>query len=83
MTVETVSQRIKTFILEKFPLAMKRGLQNDEKLLEKGILDSMGVLEVVEFLEQEFDISISDEDLLPENFQSIDCLTEFVKQRQA
>ena len=82
MGSNNINVRLREFILEKFPLARKRGIQDDLPLLEKGILDSLGVLDLVEFIEKEFHIPISDDDLSPENFQSIEQLTRFVNSRQ-
>ena len=75
------SERIRQFILEKFPSARRVPIEDEDALLEKGIVDSMGILEIVEFIEQEFHVEVSDEDLVPENFQSIGRLSAFVSQR--
>ena len=53
-----------------------------QSLLEAGILDSLGVLALVSFLEGRYGIGISDDDLLPENFDSIDAITTFVARRR-
>jgi len=79
--VQTTSHQIRDFILKKFPLARKRGVKESDLLLESGILDSMGVLEVVHFIEQEFKTQVSDEELVPENFQSIDRLVSFLQSK--
>jgi acyl carrier protein len=50
-----------------------------DDLLESGVIDSLGVLELVAFLQQEFGIAISDDDLTPENFKSIECMAQFVE----
>ncbi len=76
---DPVSERIRGFILEKFPLARKQGLKSSDKLLEGGILDSLGVLDLVGFVEQEFAIQVSDEELVPDNFQTIEQLAAFVQ----
>ena len=76
-----VSERVRAFILERFPLARRRELRNNDHLLESGILDSLGVLDVVSFVEQEFAITVSDEELVPEYFQTIECLASFVKKK--
>jgi len=60
----------------RFPLAQR--VADDAHLLETGIIDSLGILEIVSFVEQEFKISISDEDLVPENFRSIASLATFI-----
>jgi acyl carrier protein len=77
-TTGSPEQRIHTFLLEKFPLARKAGLGKDTALLEKGILDSLGILDVVSFLEAEFSMVVIDEELVPENFQTLGTLTAFV-----
>jgi acyl carrier protein len=77
-TASSAEQRINTFLLEKFPLARKTGIAKDTALLEKGILDSLGILDVVSFLETEFAIVVNDEELVPENFQTIGTLSAFV-----
>lgn len=80
--IQTVSDRIRDFVLGKFPLARKRGIKDRDALLESGIIDSMGVLEIVAFLENEFGLHISDEELVPENFKNIEQLTAFVNERR-
>jgi len=79
-TNDTAGQ-IKAFILTKFPLAGKKGLKNTDSLLESGIVDSLGILEIVGFLEKEFGIAISDDELVPENFESIESLAKFAMAR--
>ena len=71
-------QQIRGFILKHFPLARGRNIKNDDHLLEQGVIDSLGVLDIVAHLEQEFKIVVNDEDLSPDNFRSIDQLTAFV-----
>jgi len=81
-TTSLIEQRIHRFLLEKFPLARKARVDKDTALLEKGILDSLGILDIVSFLESEFSITIGDEELVPENFQNLDCLSSFVQNKQ-
>ena len=64
-----VSERIKNFLVQQFPATKNVG--NEDPLLKNGLIDSLGILEVVTFLEKEFGIAISDEELLPENFESV------------
>jgi acyl carrier protein len=77
-TKGSIEQRIHAFLLQKFPLARKAGVASDTALLEKGILDSLGILDVVSFLETEFSMVIGDEELVPENFQTLGTLSAFV-----
>lgn len=78
MNTEQISIALKQFILEKFPLARKRGIDHDTFLLQSGIVDSLGILELVAFIENEFGITVSDDELMPENFQNIAMMTSFV-----
>ena len=70
--------QIRQFIFEKFPLAKSRGLDDASSLLEEGVLDSLGILELVEYLQEELGVAIEDEELVPENFQSIHAIASFV-----
>lgn len=78
----SIEQKIHDFLLEKFPLARRAGIDKSTALLEKGILDSLGILDVVSFLERDFSIVLSDEELVPENFQSLSTLTAFVQKKR-
>jgi acyl carrier protein len=76
-----MNTEIRRFLLKKFPLARKQPLKNSDALLESGILDSQGVLELVGFLEKEFSISVADDELVSENFQTIDRIVAFIESR--
>lgn len=78
MTENHSNTKIRKFILEKFPLARKQQLKDSDTLLESGILDSLGVLDLVHFIEQEFSIAVADDELVPENFQTIDRIAAFI-----
>jgi len=71
--------RIRQFVLQKFPHARKRGVNNSDNLLENGVIDSLGVLDLVTFFQQEFSIAVADDDLTPENFGSIESMAQFVE----
>jgi acyl carrier protein len=79
MDRQNTTSKIKTFLAQHFP--MTKNVSNDEPLLANGLIDSLGILEVVSFVENEFGIVVSDEDLLPENFGSIHSLTNFVHEK--
>ena len=55
---------------------------DDESLLDSGIVDSTGVLELVGFLEAEFEIDIKDDELVPQNLDSIDNLASFIERKK-
>ena len=75
--------RIRAWVLDNFPLARERGLDDADSLLDSGIVDSLGTLELISFLEREFDLVIDDEDMLADHFESIKSLTAFVDAKLA
>ncbi|MGA7235521.1 MAG: acyl carrier protein [Bryobacteraceae bacterium] len=79
--VSDLAVSVRTFILKQFPLARQHQIKDSDPLLESGILDSLGVLEVVAFIEQEYSIHVSDDDLVLENFRSIDRIAAFILSR--
>ena len=81
MTANHINTQIREFILDKFPLARKQQLKDSDTLLETGILDSLGVLDLVGYVEQKFSIVVADEELVPENFQSVDTLATYVQRK--
>jgi acyl carrier protein len=79
----SVSTDIEQFILDE--LTQGRGITeiaSDENLLSKGIVDSHGVMELVSFLEQRYGITVGDEDLTPENFESVERIEAFVERKK-
>jgi acyl carrier protein len=60
-----------------------RQLSDDASFLEEGIVDSTGVLELVMFVEEIFDITVEDEEIVPENFDSVSRLAAYVRRKSA
>lgn len=56
---------------------------DDDSLVEMGIIDSTGILEIIEFLESHFDIEVSESETVPQNLGSISGLTRFVMRKQS
>lgn len=77
-----ITELIRNFIVENFLFGSDEGLTNESSFLDEGIIDSTGVLELVSFLEETFAIQINDEDLIPENLDSIDKVTNYVEKKQ-
>ena len=77
MPVETL---IRGYILENFLFTDDNGrLLNNTPFLEEGIVDSTGVLELVMFVEETFGITVEDEEIVPENFDSVERLARYVR----
>jgi acyl carrier protein len=76
-----LKSEIRNFIVENFLYGQENGLEDDISFLEKGLIDSTGVLELVAFVEERYGISLEDEELIPENLDSINRLSAFVKNK--
>jgi len=74
-------EEVLRFIRENFVLDEAEKLQENDSLLEKGIIDSTGVLELVSFIEEKYNITVEDEELIPENLDSINRIAEFIKRK--
>jgi len=70
--------KIKKFFVEKKFIKTINDLNNEDSLLEKGVIDSVGMLDLVSFIETECSIKIDDDDLMPENFDSLNAIQNFV-----
>ena len=82
MTIATaqVETDIRGYLLENHLFTSDAAqLSNDDSLLEKGIIDSTGILEVIMFLETKFGVTVKDSEMLPENFDSVNNIVRFVQ----
>lgn len=75
----SVAAEVEKFIVEE--IALGTGVDSvghDEDLLAQDVIDSLGIVELVAFLETRYGIEVGDDDLLPENFQSVNSVVAFV-----
>lgn len=80
--METIESRIRTYIVDTFLFGQGGDdLSRDESLLERGVVDSTGVLEIVAFLDEVWGVGVEDEELVPEHFDSIARLSAFVERK--
>jgi acyl carrier protein len=77
------ADKVRQFIKDNFYAASASDLTDDASLLDLGIVDSTGILEVVAFLEDEFGIAVDDAEMLPENLDSIQNIVAFVGRKTA
>ena len=70
--------KVREFIVENFLFGDGEVLKEDTSFMEEGIIDSTGILELVFFLEETFSISIEDEELVPENMDSLQNIARFI-----
>jgi acyl carrier protein len=78
-----MKDRIRNFITTNFYVADPAALADDTSLLESGIIDSTGVLEVITFIEDEFHIKVPPEDMLPDNLDSLARIAGYVTRKKA
>lgn len=78
-----IKDKLREFIIENFLFGEADGLKDETSFLDEGIIDSTGILEVIDFLEEEFSIDVDDEELIPENLDSIKNLEAYVTKKQA
>jgi acyl carrier protein len=74
---------LRQFVEENFLFGQKATFSDDDSFLEQGIIDSTGVLELVAFLEEKYHVHVADDELLPENLDSIDNLVRFLQRKEA
>lgn len=79
-----IKPALRTFILENYLFTDDQSaLADADSFLEKGVLDSTGIMEVVFFIEEQFGIKVEDEEMIPQNLDSIDNLVVFVERKKA
>ena len=74
-----IEEQIRSYITESFLLGDGDGLDLSQSLLDSGVIDSTGVMELVMFLEETFGIDVNDSDLVPENLDTIANIAAFVQ----
>ncbi|AZZ39340.1 acyl carrier protein [Acidipropionibacterium jensenii] len=75
----TVREKVRGFVLEDLLLGdSERMPSDDSSLLDSGVIDSTGILELIEFLEEAFKIQVADNETIPENLDGIDRVVSFV-----
>lgn len=73
---------IRTFVVENFLFGQDNDLADETSFLEKGIIDSTGVLELVAHIERTYNIKVKDEELVPDNLDSINSIAEFLAKKR-
>lgn len=76
-----IKEQIRNFIISNFYVADPASLENESSLLEQGIIDSTGVLEVIFFIEETFGVKVEDSEMLPDNLDSIERISNFVSRK--
>jgi acyl carrier protein len=74
-------EQVREFIVKNFLFGDSGKIENSTSLLNAGIIDSTGILEIVQFLEETYKIIVNDDELLPENLDSVDAIAGYLKKK--
>ena len=80
----SAAEQVRQYILENFLFSTDASLLGlDESFLERGLIDSTGMLEVILFLEEHFGVKVADDEMVPENLDSVSRIAAFVERKKA
>lgn len=78
-----IKEQVRAFVTSNFYVADPTTLEDRASLLDRGIIDSTGVLEVILFLEETFCIKVEDSEMLPDNLDSIERIANFIARKNS
>jgi acyl carrier protein len=76
-----IAQSVRRFILDNYLLGSDYQLKDSDSFLDHSIIDSIGILQLVTFLQDSFSITVDDEELIPENLDSIQGVSAYVRRK--
>ncbi len=83
MNEDSLRKEIRDFVLEELLIGdVSAMVADDDSFLETGAIDSTGVLEVVMFIEQKYELKVLDREMVPENLDSVNRLVQFVLRKK-
>ncbi len=77
-----ITDELKEFFVKNRFISSTSEISEDDSLLENGIIDSVGMIELVSFIESKYDIKVDEDDLMPENFDSLKAIENFIKEKK-
>ena len=80
-TPMSIAEKVRDYIKENFLFGADNKIGDQDSLLDAGVIDSTGAMELVSFIETQFDVEVSDRDLVPENLDSIAAITSFITRK--
>jgi len=79
----STAEIVKDFIIKDILTdAAKTNLGNEDSLLEAGIIDSLGIVKILTFLSDKFDVNVDDQDVIPENFETINAISSYIDKKK-
>lgn len=80
--MQSLEAQLKQFVVDNFLFGKQNGFESNDSFLEKGIIDSTGMVELIFHLESTYQIKIEDSELVPENLDSVKRLVAFVERKK-
>ncbi len=74
-------QAVRAYIIDNFLFGEETQLQRNTSFIREGIVDSIGIMELVDFIEQEYNIKIDDDEMVPQNLDSLAHLQTFIQRK--
>jgi acyl carrier protein len=81
VVVDSEIKQVRTFIVENYLFGNETGLEYDTSFTKSGIIDSTGMLELIQYLEKNHKITIHDQELIPENFDSLSNISKYLEKK--
>lgn len=78
----SLQEDIRNFVVENFLFGDRGGLKDDSSFIKEGIVDSTGILQLVAFLQEQYQVEVADEELTPENLDSVSRVAAFVANKR-
>ena len=78
-----IKEQVRQFILDNFVMSGTIELPDDASFMDRHIIDSTGFLELISYIEETFGIQVVDEEMVPENLDSLENIERYVRQKQA
>lgn len=84
MDTSETQEQVRNFVVENLLLGEEEeSFSNSQSFLDSGLIDSTGILEIISFLEDEYDITIQDDEMIPENLDSVERIVAFLQKRKS
>ena len=81
-TLEQVTQRIRAFIFDNYLFGYSENeFSDDASFLDYGVMDSLGIMELITFIEKEFSIDVADSEIVPDNLDSVSRVSRFILEK--
>lgn len=80
----SLEEKIRTYVLGNYLFTDDQSeLANDDSFMDIGIIDSTGILEMIMYIEEEFGVKVNDDEMIPENLDSVNNIMKFIQEKQA